>query len=575
MKNIEIALIFYKIADILEMLGIEWKPIAYRRAARVMETMSKDIENVYNKEGLKGLMQISSIGKALAKKIEEYILTDKIKEYELLKKQIPKGFEDLLYVQGIGPKKVYKLFRKLKIDNIQKLENAAKKGLIRKLEGFGDKSEQEILKSIEIFKKGQERMLLGKALPIAREIESSLEKLKEVKKVVIAGSVRRMKETIKDIDILVISSNPKKVVNTFTTMPNVERVLAKGETKSSIVLKQGINSDLRVLEEKSFGAGLNYFTGSKDHNVELRRIAITKGLKLSEYGLFNAKNGRYVCGRTEQDVYKKLGLSYVAPELRENFGEIPAAKKSKLPKLIDYDSLKGDLHMHTKWSDGANTTEEMIKACINLDYKYIAITDHSKSEYIANGLDEKRLLKHCQEIDKLQKKYPQIRVLKGAEVDILSDGKLDYSDKILKKLDIVIASIHSRFKSQKEEMTKRIIKALENKYVNIFSHPTGRLINEREPYEVDIEKLFETARENNVFLEINSFPSRLDLKDINIKLALEHEVKFAINSDSHSTEHLKYIELGIAQARRGWLESKDILNTLSKQKVEKILQSKR
>lgn len=575
MKNIEIALIFYKIADILEMLGIEWKPIAYRRAARVIETMSKDIETIYNKDGLKGLMQISSIGKALAKKIEEYILTDKIKEYELLKKQIPKGFEDLLYVQGIGPKKVYKLFRKLKIDNIQKLENAAKKGLIRKLEGFGDKSEQEILKSIEIFKKGQERMLLGKALPIAREIESSLEKLKEVKKVVIAGSVRRMKETIKDIDILVISSNPKKVVNTFTTMPNVERVLAKGETKSSIVLKQGINSDLRVLEEKSFGAGLNYFTGSKDHNVELRRIAITKGLKLSEYGLFNAKNGRYVCGRTEQDVYKKLGLSYVAPELRENLGEIQAAKKSKLPKLIDYDSLKGDLHMHTKWSDGANTTEEMIKACINLDYKYIAITDHSKSEYIANGLDEKRLLKHCQEIDELQKKYPQIRVLKGAEVDILSDGKLDYSDKILKKLDIVIASIHSRFKSQKEEMTKRIIKALENKYVNIFSHPTGRLINEREPYEVDIEKLFETARENNVFLEINSFPSRLDLKDINIKLALEHEVKFAINSDSHSTEHLKYIELGIAQARRGWLESKDILNTLSKQKVEKILQSKR
>ena len=575
MKNIEIALIFYKIADILEMLGIEWKPIAYRRAARVIETMSKDIETIYNKDGLKGLMQISSIGKALAKKIEEYILTDKIKEYELLKKQIPKGFEDLLYVQGIGPKKVYKLFRKLKIDNIQKLENAAKKGLIRKLEGFGDKSEQEILKSIEIFKKGQERMLLGKALPIAREIESSLEKLKEVKKVVIAGSVRRMKETIKDIDILVISSNPKKVVNTFTTMPNVERVLAKGETKSSIVLKQGINSDLRVLEEKSFGAGLNYFTGSKDHNVELRRIAITKGLKLSEYGLFNAKNGRYVCGRTEQDVYKKLGLSYVAPELRENLGEIQAAKKSKLPKLIDYDSLNGDLHMHTKWSDGANTTEEMINACINLDYKYIAITDHSKSEYVANGLDEKRLLKHCQEIDELQKKYPQIRVLKGAEVDILSDGKLDYSDKILKKLDIVIASIHSRFKSQKEEMTKRIIKALENKYVNIFSHPTGRLINEREPYEVDIEKLFETARENNVFLEINSFPSRLDLKDINIKLALEHEVKFAINSDSHSTEHLKYIELGIAQARRGWLESKDILNTLSKQKVEKILQSKR
>lgn len=575
MKNFEIAAIFYKIADILEMLGVEWKPIAYRRAARSIEILSKDIKDVYKIGGLKALMQIPSIGDALAKKIEEYILTEKLKTYEKLKQQIPEGFENLIHIQGVGPKKVYKLFKQLKIDNVEKLETAAKQGLIRKVDGFGEKSEQEILKSVEMFKKGQGRMLLGKALPIAREIEFLLKNLKEVKSVIVAGSVRRMKETVKDIDVLVISSNPKKIMNVFTTMPSVERILAKGETKSSVVLKQGINSDLRVLNEKSFGAGLNYFTGSKDHNVELRRIAITKGLKLSEYGLFNAKSGKYICGKTEQEIYKKLGFSYVMPELRENLGEIMAAKKSKLPKLIDYNSLKGDFHMHTKWSDGVNTTEEMIKACIDLNYKYIAITDHSKSEYVANGLDEKRLLKHCQEIDKLQKKYPKIRVLKGAEVDILSNGTLDYSNKILKNLDIVIASIHSRFKSEKEEMTRRIITALENKYVNIFSHPTGRLINEREPYEVDIEKIFEAARENNIFLEINSFPSRLDLKDINIKLALEYDVKFAINSDSHSTEHLKYIELGIAQARRGWLESKDILNTSSRQKIEKVLQNKR
>ncbi len=575
MKNIEIAAIFYKIADILEMQGIEWKPIAYRKAARTIEVLSQDIEKIYKINGLKSLMAISGIGEGLAKKIEEYILTGKVKEYERIKQQIPKGLEELLHIQGVGPKRAYLLFKKLKITNVISLEQAAKKGRIKNLEGFGEKSEQDILKGIEMLKRGQERMLLGRALPIAREIEYRLRALKEVKKVIIAGSVRRMKETVKDIDLLVISSNPKKVIDVFTKMPNVERVLAKGETKSSVFLKEGINSDLRVLKEKSFGAGLNYFTGNKDHNVELRRIAIEKGLKLSEYGLFNAKTNKYVCGRTEEEVYKKLGLNYIEPELRENLGEIDAAKKRKLPNIINYNSLNGDLHIHTKWSDGTNTTEEIIKSCIDLDYQYIAITDHSKSEYIANGLDEKRLLKHCEEIDKLQIKYKQIRIFKGAEVDILSDGSLDYSDQVLKKLDFVIASIHSRFKSKKEEMTKRIIKGLQNKYVNAFSHPTGRLINEREPYDIDIEKIFKAARENNVFLEINSFPSRLDLKDINIKLALEHKARFVINSDSHSIEHLRYIELGVAQARRGWLEPKDILNTMKRQKIEKILLEKR
>ncbi len=571
MKNLEIARIFYEIADILEMQGVEWKPRAYRRAARAIETSSKDVGDIYQKGGLKALKEIPGVGDAIAKKIEEFIKIGKIKEYLRLKKSIPEGVEKIKNIPGMGPKKALFLHKKLKIKSIKDLEKAAKTGKIRKLPRFGEKSEKDILKGIELLKSSAGKVLLGKAWPIAQEIISSLKKLREVQKINLAGSTRRRKEVVRDLDILAVSSNPKKVIEFFTKLPAVAAILAKGPTKSSVRLKDGLNCDLRVVEEKSFGAALQYFTGSKDHNIRCRQIAIKKGLKLNEYGIFNAKTKKYLCGKTEQEVYKKLGMQYVEPELRENRGEIEAALKNKLPKLIGYKDIRGDLQMHTKYSDGVNTIEQMAKAAKQMGYEYIAITDHSKSEHIAHGMDEKKLSKYIAEIDKVNKKLKGIRILKGAEVDILADGSLDYSDKYLKKLDIVIAAVHSRFKSTEAEMTKRILKALENKYVKILAHPTGRLINTRKPYAVNLSKVLLACKANNVWPEINAFPSRLDLNDAHTKDAIEKGVKLVINTDSHSTDQLRYMEFGIATARRGWARKKDIINALPWKKFEKLL----
>jgi DNA polymerase (family 10) len=571
MKNLEIARIFYEIADILDMQGVEWKPRAYRRAARGIETLSTDVEKIYNKGGLKALKEIPGVGEALAKKIEEFIKTGKVKEYTRLKKGIPSGVEDMMHIPGMGPKKALLLFQKLKIKSVKDLEKAAKSGKIQKLPRFGEKSEEDILKGIELLKSSAGKVLLGRAWPIAQEIISSLNKLREVKKISVAGSTRRRKEFVRDLDILAVSTNPKKVIETFTKLTTVKTVLAKGPTKSSVRLAEGLNCDLRVVEEKSFGAALQYFTGSKDHNIRCRQIAIKKGLKLNEYGIFAVKTKKYVCGRTEPEVYKKLGMQYVEPELRENRGEIQSALKNKLPKLIGYKDIKGDLQMHTKYSDGTNTIEQMAKAAKQMGYEYIAITDHSKSEHIAHGMDEKRLVKYLAEIEKVRKKVKGIKILKGAEVDILADGSLDYSDKYLKKLDIVIAAVHSRFKSTEAEMTKRILKALENRHVNILAHPTGRLINTRKPYAVNLNKIFEACKANNVWPEIDAFPSRLDLNDVHTREAIESGVKLVIDTDSHSADQLRYMEFGIATARRGWARKKDIINTLPWKKFEKLL----
>jgi len=569
MKNLEIAKIFFEIADILELQKIQWKPQAYRKAARSIETLPEDIEEIYKKKGETGLKEISGIGENLARKIIQYLDTGQINEYERLKKTLPKGMEELMHVQGVGPKKAVKLHQKLKITSIKKLEQAAQSGKIRKIEGFGEKSEQDILRGINIVKESQERMLLGDALQIARELKQKLQQLKEIQKIEISGSIRRMKETARDIDILAISTNPTKVMNFFTTLSDVKTILAKGQTKSAVILNNGLQADIRVLEKKSYGAALQYFTGNKDHNIKLRQIAIKKGYKLSEYGIFDKRN-KTVCGHSEEEVYKKLGMQYIPPELRENTGEIDAAIQKKLPDLVSYAEIKGDLHMHTKWSDGTSTPETMVQEAIKMRYSYVAITDHSKSEYIANGMKENRLLKYIAEIDKLKKKYSdKILILAGSEVSIKADGELDYANNYLKKLEWVNASVHSGFKQTKEEMTKRITKALQNQYVKVLSHPTGRLINKREPYNADFEKIFETAKERNIALEINSSPHRLDLKDTHIKKAKEFGAKFAINTDSHNENHLRYMELGIAQARRGWLETKDIINTLSAKKFEK------
>ncbi|MBI5065289.1 DNA polymerase/3'-5' exonuclease PolX [Candidatus Woesearchaeota archaeon] len=566
MKNNEVAEIFDEIADIMEILQVNWKPKAYRKAALSLTGLSQNIDDIYKKSGIKGLEEIPGIGGGLAKKIIEYLTTGKISEYEKLKKKIPLSVEQMTHIRGLGPKKVWKLYKELKINNVEELKKACEKGLLQNLEGFGEKTEKEILESLALYKKGQERRLLGEVLPLAREIVEELKKLSEVKKIEIVGSLARMKETIKDIDLLIISLNPRKVMEYFVNLSQVEKIVARGELKSSVLLKQGINCDLRVFEEKNFGAAMQYFTGSTEHNVELRKIAIGQGYKLNEYGLF--KGNKYVCGRTEEEIYDRLGLLRVPPEMRENTGEI---KLKKLPDLINYGDIKGDLHMHTNWSDGQNTTEEMILAAKNSGHEYIAITDHSPGQRLANGLDEKRLLKHIEEIKELRKRITGIKILIGSEVDILKDGNLDYPDRLLKLLDWVNISIHSGFKMSEKEMTKRVLKALDNPFAKVWSHPTARSINKREPINVDLEKVFQKAKDRGLLLEVNSTPKRLDLKDSHARLAVEMGNKLIINTDSHAVAHLKGMEYGIAQARLGWIEKKDVVNTLSWKEFEKYV----
>src|SRR3990167_772070 len=560
MKNKELIKIFYDIAEILEIKKIEWKPRAYRKAALSIQSLSEDIEDIYKEKGLAGLKEIPGIGDAISQKIAEYIETGKIHEYEKLKESIPPHLTELSKIGGLGPKRAQFLFEELKIKNIKDLERATKKDKIAKLPTFGIKSQANIKKGLELYKKGQERRLLGYVLPIAEEI----------KKIDIAGSVRRRKETIKDIDILVIGKNKEKIMDYFTSLPVVSRILAKGHTKSSVVLTNNMQADLRVLDPKNYGAALNYFTGSKEHNVRLRQIAIKKGYKFSEYGLFNRKTNRYIAGKTEQEVYKKLGLKYVEPELRESMGELDLEINKRLPRLITLKDIKGDLHSHTKATDGVNTIEEMALAAKKRGYEYLSISDHSKSTRVANGLNEKDLSEQLKKIDKINNKINGITLLKSSEVDILKGGSLDYSNNILKQMDIVLCSIHSGFKQDKTTMTKRLIKAIENPYTNIIGHPSGRLINRRYPYEFDIDKVFEAAKDNNVAFEINSQPDRLDLKDIYIKKAVENKVKLVINSDAHSAKDLWLIEFGVMQARRGWAEKKDILNTFPLRKLSKI-----
>ena len=569
MKNLEIAEIFNKIADILEMEQVEWKPRAYRKAARAIETMAKSVEEIYEKDGLKGLEQILGVGKSLAEKIEEYIKTGKIKEFERLKQKLPSGLDKIMNIPGMGPKKAIKIYKKLKIKNIKELVKAAKTGKIRKLAGFGEKSEQDILRGVALKEASKGRMLLGNALDIARRLKQQIQKTGLTKKIELAGSIRRRKETIGDIDILAISKKPKEVMDAFTKLPEVKTILAKGLTKSTIVSTAGIQADLRVLPEEIFGSGMQYFTGNKDHNVHLRQIAIKKKYKLSEYGLFKGKTR--IAGKTEEEVYKKLGMQYIPPELRQNKGEIEAALKHKIPKLIGYNDIKGDLQMHSKWSDGNNTIEEMAKAAKKLGHNYIAITDHSKSEYVAKGMDTKKLNQYLKAIDKARSKVRGITILKGAEVDVLADGSLDYDDKTLKKLDVVLAAVHSRFKMSKAEMTKRICKALENPNVNILAHPTGRVIGERAPYQIDLDKVIEVAKKNKVALEINAYPSRLDLNDVNARFAAEQGAKIVINTDAHQVDQLRYMELGIATARRAWITKGQVINTKTLSELKKFL----
>ncbi len=567
--NQELAEIFYEIADILEMKKVQWKPQAYRKAARSLESLGENVKDIYKEKGFKGLTEIPGVGEGIAKKIVQFIETGKVIELEKLKKKIPEGLADMMKVPGLGAKRALKLYKRLGIKSIKKLEEAAKKHEIQNIETFKEKSEENILKGIEFLKRSKGRVLLGYALPIARYIESQLKTLKEVKKAVSAGSLRRREETIGDIDILIVASNAEPVVKFFTEMPVVERVLAKGKTKAVIITKDDIQVDARIIKPESFGSALQYFTGNKEHNIHLRRLALKKGLKLSEYGLFKGK--KQIAGKTEKEVYNKLGMCYIEPELRTDSGEIEAALKKKLPKLVGYDNIKGDFHVHSKWSDGSDSIEEIAKTAKDNGLSYIAICDHAGHLKIAHSLDEKRIEKQGKEIDKINKKLSEIKILKGAEVDIMADGTLSLKNSALKKLDIVIASIHSGFRFPKEKQTERILKAMDNPYVNILGHPTGRLIQRRESYEIDLEKICEKAKERKIALEINANPERFDLNDANVKEAIAKGAKLAIGTDSHSKTHLSFLELGAAIARRGWAEKKDILNCLSLKQLMKFL----
>ncbi len=569
MKNKELAEIFDKWADILEFMGDNPYHIrAYRNAARLIRDLSEDIE-LLAKEGK--LSQLPGIGQRLQAKILEFLRTGKISEFEKLKSQVPDTIFTLLEIPGIGPKTVKLLYEKLGVRSLEDLKRAIERGELLKLPGFGPKKVEKIKKGIELFEKSGGRILLGVAVFIADRIVNQLKEHSAVDRISVCGSTRRMKETVGDIDILASGKNNLEIIEAFVNLPNVKEVLWKGPKKATVIVEEGEQVDLRVSEPDSYGAALQYFTGSKAHNIHLRTICLKLGYKLNEYGLF--KGEEKIAGRTEEEIYSALGMDTPPPEIREDTGEIEAALEHKLPKLVGYGDVKGDLHLHSNWSDGASTIEDYVKKALEFGYEYIAITDHSKSLKVANGLSEEDLLRRNYEIDKLNEKYGnRIRILKGTEVDILPDGSLDYPDEILSQLDFVVASIHSRFN---QDNTERLIKAMNNPYVNAIGHPTGRIIGQREGYKLDIEKIMKTALETGTALEVNSYYNRLDLKDSHCRIAVKLGVKLVVSTDSHHVDHMWMIKLGIGTARRGWAEKKNILNAYSLKTLMKFVSDKR
>lgn len=559
MKNPEVAQILREIAIFLDMDDVAFKPRAYEKAAISIEALQEDVGTIYRRGGVKALMEIPGVGQAIAEKIGELVDTGKLRYYEELKAKVPVDLASLYGIQGLGPKKIKTLYQKLGVRDIDDLEKAILDKKLRGLEGFQEKTEQNLLKGIAFARQSKGRYILGLTLPLVRDIESRLRSLPGVKRVAVAGSVRRMKETIGDADFLAISEEPAGVMGYFVSMPEVVDVLGKGETKSSVRLKTGMEVDLRVLPDESFGAGLQYFTGSKLHNVAVRTIAQKKGLKLSEYGLF--RGAKMVAGRTEEEVYQKLGMDWIPPELRENGGEVEAAMAHRLPKLVELADLRGDLQVHSNWTDGANSIEEMAAEARREGLEYVVISDHSKSLGMTGGLDEKMFRQQWKEIDGVNKKPGGARVLKGAELNIMKDGSLDVSDEVLREMDIVGAAVHSHFNLTKDEMTRRVLRAIDNPNLDILYHPTSREIQKREPVQLDMEKVMESAKGNGTILDIDSYPDRLDLRDEHIRMAKDIGVRLGISSDSHSTVGFHYLELGVAQARRGWATAGDIVNT--------------
>lgn len=568
MKNSDLAKIFYHLSIFEEIRGEVFKARAYEKAARMIEGYSKEMKEVYDKGGLEALQQIEGIGKAISEKIEETLKTGKLRLYEERKKEFPIDLDTLTSIDGVGPKTIKTIYERLNVRTVEDLEKAIVEGRLRQLPGFGEKKERHIKKGIEFLKQGKGRFLLGYALPMIREIEARLRSHGAVQKATLCGSARRMKETVGDADFLVASERPEEVMDFFTTMEEVAHVYSKGSTKSNVKLDSGLDADLRIVPLESYGAALQYFTGNKDHNVALRTLAVMRGWKLNEYGLYEGE--RQVAGKDEKAIYTALNLDYIQPEMRENNGELDLAKEKKLPNLIRYGSLKGDLQVQTKWTDGTSSIGEMANAARKLGLEYFAITDHTKSLGVARGLDEESIKKQGKEIDSINKNLKDFRVLKGAEVNIMKDGSLDIANNTLRELDVVGVAVHSAFDLPREEQTRRILRAIEHPYSDILFHPSGRLINQRAPYDVNLKAILQKCKDTGTIVEINAFPDRLDLKDEHVRKGVQLGTKFVIDSDAHTTTHLQYLEFGIGQARRGWATPNDVINTRS---VDKFLKS--
>lgn len=563
MKNKEIAKKLDEIANFLKLDDVKYKPFAYRRASSSILSLNNELADIYAKEGKDGLEKITGIGKNIADKVEEILLTGEIEHLRSLKEKYKVDIKNLSKVQGIGYRSIKKLYENLGIETLQELENAARRGDISSLEGFGEKTEKNILEAVKFLKKDEGRWSLGEVLPIANEIFANLQNLDEVKRINFAGSLRRKKELVGDVDILISAGSTKGIMDTFTSFKNIAKITSKGDTKSSIRLQSGFDVDLRVVAENSFGAALQYFTGSKNHNIKIRKLAISKGYKLSEYGLF--RNGKRIAGKDEKDIYQKLGLFYIPPELRENKGEIEEAVSNDFSDLCNLDDIKGDLHLHSTWSGGIDSIREIANYGEEMGYLYLGITDHTKALQVENGLDEGRLLKQSEEIScvnkEIQKQGMQIKILHGCEANILKDGSLDIENSVLAKLDYVIAGIHSYFDMGENEMTSRLKKAIEHPQVNIISHPTGRLIKKRKGLSLNFKTVLKAAKQNNVALEINSSPARLDLDDNHIRECIKTGVKVVINTDSHDKTQMQNVIFGVGQARRGWATKKMVINT--------------
>ncbi len=574
MRNLEVAKILYEISSLLELKGENrYKVAAYMEAARRIENLSEDIEKLFKE---KRLHEIKGVGESISQKIAEYLTTGKITYLEELKKEIPPELLELERIPGVGPKLAYRLYKELGIKDIDSLEKAAREGRIRLLPRLGEKIEQNILEGIKQIKEKSERIPLGIALPIIEEILSFLSDNKYIKNITPAGSVRRRKETIGDIDILITTQDIEKVNESLKKLPILKDTIASGPTKTSIIVEPGIQVDFRVVEEKCFGAALQYFTGSKAHNIKLRELALKKGLKINEYGVFRIEDNKRLGGEKEEDIYEILGLQFIPPELREDQGEVELASINKLPNLVEEKDILGDLHSHTNWSDGANSLEEMVNFAYKLGYKYLVISDHSQALGVAGGLTPERIEKQREKIFELNKKYKDFKIIHSIEANILSDGSIDLPNSILEKFDLVIAGLHSGFKQSKEKITERLISAIKNPWVDIISHPTGRLINKRPAYEVDLEAILQVSKETGTILEINAQPDRLDLCDLDTKRAKEkYGLLFSIGTDAHDIRSFSLIRYGVYVARRAWLKKEDILNTYPWEEIKKRLKRNR